>query len=88
MKIRAYVRIAKNGYKYKLDASTKSNEAPLKLAGSYGQGDRYLPTVGFAVDFNVPDEMFSKASVVIAEIDLKSKEVKILSEIPKPEKKK
>lgn len=81
------MRVAKNGYKYKIDATTKSNETPLVKKGSYGSADEFLPTIAFAVDFDIPDEMFSKASVVIAEINLKSKEVKILSEIPKPAKK-
>lgn len=85
MKIRTYLRVAKNGYKYKLDASTKHNEAPLFKNTGYSQKE-YLPTVGFAVDFEIPDSMFSKASIVIAEINVQSKDVKILSAIPKPEK--
>lgn len=48
----------------------------------------YLPTVSFAIDYVVPDEMFTKAAQVIAGINVREKEVKILSELPKPEAKK
>lgn len=85
--IRAYIRVAKNGYKYKIDAATKHSPDPLWKQASYGQRE-FLPTVGFAVDFNVPDELFSRASVVIAEINVGTKDAKILTSIPVPEKKK
>lgn len=82
------MRIAKNGYKQKVSASTKSSSEPLKIAGSYNNPDQWLPTVGFAVDFNIPDELFSQAQQVIAEIDVTQKGAKVLAEIPVPEKKK
>lgn len=85
MKVRAYMRVSKNGYKVKVDASTKMNVDPLFKISSYQQKE-FLPTVGFAVDFDIPDELFSKASVVIAEVNVGLKGAKILTALPVPEK--
>lgn len=82
MKVRCYLRIAKHGYKYKVAANIKSSEEPLKITGSYGKQEQLLPTVGFAVDFNIPDDLFSRASKVIAEIDIATKNAVILGEVP------
>lgn len=88
MRARIYLRVARDGYKYKVDAGIKSSEMPLSKAVGYPAEKVFLPTVGFAVDFEIPDAMFSRASVVIAEINVQNKDVKILSAIPKPEPKK
>lgn len=80
MKVRTYIRIAKNGYKYKVDAHTKEDPTPLYIP-SYGGQKKFLPTVAFAVDFNVPDELFSNASRVIAQIDVATKEAVVLGEM-------
>lgn len=88
MKIRTYIRVAKNGYKYKVDASTKSNEDPIFLPAQYNRAKEALPTVGFAVDFEIPDQLFSKASVVVASINIATKDATILTGIPAVAKKK
>lgn len=82
MKTRIYLRVAKNGYKTKVDASTKSNEDPIFIPAQYGKPKVALPTVGFAVDFEIPDQLFSKASVVIASINVATKDAAILSGVP------
>lgn len=87
-KVRAYIRVAKNGYKYKIDASVKSNEDPIFLPAQYNRSKVALPTVGFAVDFEIPDQLFSKASVVVASINIATKDATILSGIPAVVKKK
>ena len=86
-KIRAYIRIAKNGWKYKIDAGAKDNSAPLHLTG-YRNEKTFLPTVAFAVDLNIPDELFSKASRVIGEINIALKDAVIASDVVVPSGKK
>lgn len=88
MRQRVYLRIAKNGYKYKVEASTKSSEDPIFKPSQYGRAKEALPTVGFAVDFEIPDQLFSKASVVVATINIATKDAAILSGVPVVAKKK
>lgn len=82
MKVRAYIRVAKNGYKWKIDASTKSTEDPIFKPAQYNRAKEALPTVGFAVDFEIPDQLFSKASVLVATINVATKDAVILTGIP------
>lgn len=82
MRARVYLKIAKNGYKYKVKATTKSDSTPLKLEGGYNKEDTFLPTVGFGVDFVIPDELFDAAQQIIAEIDVSTKGAKVLAEVP------
>lgn len=86
-KVRAYIRVAKHGYKYKIEASTKSNEDPLFLPAHYNTPKKALPTVGFAVDFEIPDQLFSKASVLVATINIATKDAAILAGVPVATKK-
>ena len=83
MKVRAYIRVAKNGYKVKVDASAKEDSQPLFLLSGYKQ-KTFLPTVKFAVDLNIPDELFSNAAKVIGEINLALENVKIAAEVAVP----
>lgn len=87
MKVRAYIRVAKNGYKVKIDASAKSTEEPIFKAAQYNKPKEALPTVGFAVDFEIPDQLFSKASVVVASINIATKDAAILGGLPVVSKK-
>lgn len=66
MKVRAYVRVARleNGKSRLVTTSRPSNVA---LTDGYGDA---LPTVSFAVDFNVDDLSFRRASNVIAVIEV------------------
>lgn len=85
-KVRTYLRVAKNGYKYKVEAGTKENVTPLHKGGSYNSQKEFLPTVAFAIDLDIPDSLFSKASQVVAEINLAEKGVKIAGEMVVPAK--
>lgn len=85
-KVRTYIRVAKQGYKYRVDAGTKENVTPLHRPVPFNQKE-FLPTVYFAVDLNIPDELFSKASRVIAEINVGLKDAVIAADIPVPAKK-
>jgi hypothetical protein len=89
MKVRAYIRVAKNGYKYLVAAQAKENSQPLhKVFYGAHANKEFLPTISFAVDLNIPDELFSKASRVIAEINIGLKDAVIAAEVPVPAKKK
>lgn len=84
MQVTAYIRVAKNGYKTKLDAGTKENMEPLFTTQYRGQKN-FLPTIAFAVRFEVPDELFESASRVIAEINLNTKDAKIAADVIVPQ---
>lgn len=87
-KIRIYLRIAKKRTPgYKISASSKVNHEPLYNVGYGGQKD-FLPTVAFAVDFEVPDELFNKAASVIGEINIQMKNAEVAHEVVVPSLKK
>ena len=83
MKIRMYVRVAKQTRRnsIKIDASAKDNPQPL-YRPMYRNEKEYLPTVRFALDLEVPDELFSQASKVIGEINIALENAKIAAELP------
>lgn len=80
MKTRAYIRIARTpgGRKpYRIDArNSPYGGAP--LTDTMG---RALPTVAFAIDFMIPDELFKQAEHVIAEIEIPEAQAEILAEV-------
>lgn len=82
MKVRAYLRIGVMKRGSKLSATNKPSHAPLFDANGSG-----IPTVAFAVDFNIPDELFKQAQIAIAEINVTKKGAKICAEIQVPQEK-
>lgn len=67
MKVRTYIRVAKKAPgsrspHYMLKANVTPSTEPLY------SGPEPLPTVSFAIDLDLPDEMFKTAERVIAEI--------------------
>lgn len=81
MKARAYLRVAKGGGRkgYKIAVGASSSEEPLVDGHKYA-----LPTVAFAVDLNIPDELFRQAEKVIAEINVTARQAKIAAEVDAP----
>lgn len=83
MKARAYVRIAKGvgggrrGYKFAV--SSGPNHEPLTNSHKAA-----LPTVAFALDLDIPDELFKQAEKVVAEINITAKQAKIAAEVRVP----
>lgn len=67
---------------YKVSASTTPNNEPLN-SGSYNT--EWFPTVAFAINVDLPDELFDKAATVIAELNISMKEAKVSGEILMPE---
>ena len=79
MKITIYLRVAKTKKgTVKVEASDKPNYAPLKT------GTRFLPTVSFGVEFDIPDILFQGAGLMVGLIKLTTEEVKIATHIPIP----
>ena len=84
MKYPIYLRVAKTGSRkgYKVSASSLPNNEPLN-SGSYNT--TWFPTVMFAVNIDIPDELFNQAERVIAELNVSLKEARVSSEIVLPE---
>ena len=61
MKDRIYLRVAKDGGKFKSAASSKPLKEPL-FKGS-GHNKRYLPTVLIALDMKIADREFDDARI-------------------------
>jgi len=61
MKDRVYLRVAKNGSKFKTAASSKPIKEPL-FKGSY-HNKEYLPTVLVALDMDINDREFDDARI-------------------------
>lgn len=81
MKARIYLRVAKNGYKTKVDAGIKARNTPLHQQG-YNGDKTFLPTVAFAVDFEIPDNLFNKAVQVIGTMNVTEKDAVVAAEVP------
>lgn len=82
MKTTIYLRIAKDSKKntVKVEASDKPNQTPLKI------GQRFIPTVAFGVEFEIPDELFQGAGLIVGLLKLTTEEAKIATYIKVPKK--
>ncbi len=79
MKAAVYLRVAKTKKgDLKVEASDKPNFTPLRT------GTRFLPTVSFGVEFDIPDILFQGAGLMVGLIKLTTEEVKIATHIPIP----
>ena len=63
MKIRCYLRIGKTERKYKVDVSTKPNNAA--LTKYHVNGEVPIPTVLVALDLIIPDLEFDSARILL-----------------------
>jgi len=83
MKTRIYLRIARGSRgKSRVMASVSPKIEPIKSGSGYSV--EYLPTVYFAVDFNIPNDLFEQAQIPIAEINVAMKDAKVAGEILVP----
>ena len=64
--------------KTKVEASSKPSYNPIKI------GSRFIPTVSFGVDFDIPDELFQGASLIVGLLKLTTEEAKIATHIKVP----
>lgn len=85
MKIPVYLRVAKtDGRKgYRVTASATPNHEPI-WSEAYRNGRTYHPTIAFAVNLNIPDEMFDSAERVVAELNVAMKDAEVSTEIALP----
>ena len=82
MKITTYLRIAQGGRRgYKVSASSTPVYEPL-MSSAYNK--RFLPTVFFAVNFDIPEVLFKQAEQVIGTIDVQTKQATVNSAILLP----
>lgn len=81
MKYKIYLRIGRGNRGYKVSASSHPINDPIKTQ-SYPQ-NKFIPTVSFAVIFDIPDELFRRAEKVVAELNIKEDEANISGEIQK-----
>ncbi len=83
MKVRAYMRIARSTRGYKVSGGNRPSLKPLTSQEGYGN-ESFLPTVSFAIDFEIPDELFDQQKRVIGEINVATKDVSITAPMLKP----
>lgn len=82
MKVRAYLRVAKlPGWKYKIAASGKPDNSPLHKMKGYRGDKEFLPTVAFALDLDIPDEQFNRASRLLGEVVVRGENSRILTDL-------
>jgi hypothetical protein len=66
MIVKAYIRVAEGGNgKPRIIATTRSSAEPIKT-----QFGAALPTVAFAIEFDVPDALFEQAEQVVATVTI------------------
>ena len=82
MKTKIYIRISRGNKSIKVSAANKPNYSPF-VEKNY-RGEKYYPTVAFAVDLDIPDELFKTAEKSIAEIVVGLKKANIAAEVAIP----
>lgn len=70
--------------KFKVSASPKPNASPLK-AGAGGFDVRDLPTIHFAVEFDIPEKKLKEAEQTLAVIKVPEESVAIAADVSYPE---
>lgn len=71
MKVKAYVRVGRDrDGQGKVSVTTKPSHEPISTYSG-----RSMPTVAFAVEFEIPDEKFSEAEKVLASITVEQPEI-------------
>ena len=89
MKAKIYIKVAipspKSRGGYRVHAGTKPDYTPIQVSTGYRGGVEFRPTVSFAIDLNIPDEMFKQAEQTVATINLEKKNGEITGEILMPE---
>jgi hypothetical protein len=84
MKVRTHLRVAKTKKGARVEASAKPNYKPL-ISNLGSRNETPLPTAMFALDLDLPDEMFTRAEQVLAEVSVDPQQVEIAAEIATPE---
>lgn len=75
MRTTVYLRVGKSKDRIKVEASPKPSYVPLKI------GQRFIPTVAFGVEFDIPDELFKGAAAIVGLMKLTMEQGKIATHI-------
>ena len=78
MKVKAYMRVGHDARRRKTQLDVTAKPTARALKGSNGNE---LPTVAFAVEFEIPDEMFKRAEQVIATLTIPEQHATIAAEV-------
>ena len=77
MKVKAHVRVGRDPRgKHKIAVTSRPNPFPLEK----GNGE-VLPTVAFAVEFEVPDSAFREAERVLATVVIPEDRARVAAEV-------
>lgn len=83
MKTKVFLRVAKGSRGVVWHASSKPNYLAIEEGNGYAK--YALPTLAFAVEFDIPEALLNQASEVAAKINLEKKGVTIAGSISAPE---
>jgi hypothetical protein len=83
MKVKAYLRFAVAKRGVKIEASAKPVYDPISTVPG-----EFLPTVSFAVEFDIPDELFEQAERTVASVNVALNGAKVSGKMLVPEIKK
>lgn len=83
MKVKAHIRVARDPKRRTASPRIVATMRPMPgpLLGHSGD---VLPTVAFAVEFDIPDSMFKRAEEVIATVVIPEDQVEIAAEVRQP----
>jgi len=77
--VKVYVRMAENQRGMRVESSTTPNYNP--LSNSYGET---LPTAMFALNLEVPKELFRQAEKTLADVEIKAEDIQMLVSAANP----
>jgi len=78
MKTIIYLRVGKSKEKVRTAVDIKPTQMPLKI------GTRFIPTVAFGVELDLPDELFAGAALIVGILKVNAEEAKIAASIKIP----
>ena len=84
MKVRTHLRVAKTKKGARVEASAKPNYKPL-MQNQGSSHEAPMPTAMFALDLDLPDEMFARAEQVLAEVSVNPADVEIAADVVTPD---
>lgn len=73
--MRIYLRIGKTTGGFRVEADTRPNTKPLS-SRNY-TGEKYYPTISFAIEVNLPIDAFSQAERVIAHLNVHPEQLSV-----------
>jgi hypothetical protein len=75
-KLTVYMRVAKGARGPRVYASSKPNYEPL-----YDKEHKHLPTAFFALELDIPDDLFHLPEKIAASIEIPEREIKVSGKV-------